>query len=70
MTENGELSINTQSAVTDFPFELLPVDEASNISSLASSPVQTLTYDLQGRIVKEPLKKGIYIRYGSKVVLQ
>ena len=69
VTENGELSINTQSAVTDFPFELLPVDEASSISSLASSPVHIITYDLQGRIVKGPLKKGIYIQNGCKVVL-
>lgn len=43
-------------------------DDSTGIESLLPAAVRTpKTYDLQGRSVKQPLKKGVYIRDGKKV---
>lgn len=69
VAEDGSVSINTQASITDFPFELIPADASSIVSTLSTSSAQGHIYDLQGRIVKNPDKKGIYIQNGRKLLI-
>jgi hypothetical protein len=67
-TDDGRLSISTTAALTDFPFELIPVNNLNGIKSLHLPTGTSHLYDLQGRSWKAPIHKGIYIRNGRKFV--
>ncbi len=67
-TDNGQLSISTTADLTDFPFELIPVNHLNGIKSLNTTTSTNNTYDVQGRRWKTSIHKGIYIRNGRKFV--
>ena len=48
-TDDGRLSISTTAALTDFPFELIPVNNLDGIKSLHLPTGTSHLYDLQGR---------------------
>ena len=73
----GSISTKQTSTLTDFPFELVPVSEETDIRQIANEKSSTgKYYDLSGRCVSVPsamrplLPKGIYIVGSRKVVVK
>ena len=80
MTESGALQIGPGTELTDFPFEIVTIEEATGIKEVQGSGLEKTVngqwstvngqwYDLSGRRVKKPAKSGLYIVNGEKVFI-
>ena len=69
VTDNGTISFTEETSPTDYPFELIPVNDGSGIIGLEGPSVSSAAFDLQGRrIVSRLPVQGIYIVNGKKMV--
>lgn len=66
----GNVLIESMSAPTDYPFELLLIEATDGIDQVEATPhAPSVYYDLMGRPVAHPTR-GIYIKDGMKVVFR
>ena len=67
--EEGNVLIETMSAPSGYPFELLLIEATDGIDQVEATPhAPSAYYDLMGRPVAHPTR-GIYIKDGKKVII-
>ena len=69
MTDNGTISFTEETSPTDYPFELIAVNDGSGITAPEGPSASTTVFDLLGRRIghRQPAQ-GIYIVNGKKIV--
>lgn len=71
VNDEGQLSFVNTSQIYGFPFELVPVEEETSISSVLphSQTTSDVIYNLYGIRILSPLR-GIYIKNGKKYIVK
>ncbi len=70
VNEKGKLTVPKTSAITDFPFQLLPYEGATGVGNVvADMSADASVFNLNGQRTS-PTQKGVYVSKGKKYIMQ